>query len=629
MMRLNPDRRIWNHDRGLAYVRCSKDEQEGSTEGQIKLIRSGLAENGLALVVPSFVDDGRRGSDEERPGLLALLEYCRAHPVRVRTGGDYIPIFVQSTDRLGRFLEPTKIFSYLNELKELGYDVYSLSEKLRFVGGNIGDWIQIAVRSDQATGYSVRLSHDSLRGGLQIADLGFSAGGAPGYGYDRVVVSPDGNPRYRYTNLPGKRVAKYTMKGELVAILEPVLRKGKLVSPSLDKSNSDHVRRIPGDPLKAKAVQRLFQLYVENRYGLRSVADALNREGYPPPRCNHWYASAVRSILLNPIYKGDHVYGRRPKSKYHDFSVEKVGDALRFSIEKKEIFRKGTDSKEIADCLVRPHSHPPLISEETWNLAQEILTSKVDGNLPKRSGRGARSSFLLTGFAKCASCGHTYQGDTHRRTGRRSYQCGGYVGGGRSVCTRASIPAEAVERWIREEMQKRILDGRTRLFESFKDFEKAVLDELGSSFTPETRQDTGKKSLESALTERKKKLHLILTGLEPDNMDVANEIIRTLKKEISALEAQLKRAQELEGPCPVHNPAAIAKEAAAQLWNLKEALAKGMIEEQRTIIDFFVKSIKVSGIEGWVEATFYEDSGLRRGSFCMAPPTGFEPVSRP
>ena len=628
-MRSNLDRRIWNHDRGLAYVRCSKDEQEGSTQGQIRLIQTGLSEHGLTLLVPPFTDDGRRGSDEERPGLLALMEYCRAHPVRVRTGADHVPIFVQSTDRLGRFLEPMKIFSYLNELKELGYDLYSLSERLRFVGGNIGDWIQIVVRSDQATGYSVRLSHDSLRGGLQIAEQGFSAGGPAGYGYDRVVVGPDGAPRHRYVGLPGKRVAKYSLDGTLLTTLEPVLRKGKLVSPSLDKSNSDHVGRILGDPLKVKAVRRLFYLYIEERIGLRSIADMLNREEYPAPRCSRWYVSAVRSILINPIYMGAAVYGRRCKSKYHEFSVEKVGDGARYSIQKKEIFRKNVFWKAIEECIVVHEAHPAIVSKETWDLAQKILASKVDSTLPKRSGRGARSNYLLTGLAKCSSCGYNYQGDTHRRTGWRSYQCGGYAAGGRSVCKRAMVPADGVERWIREEMQNRILDGRARLFDDYADFEKAIARELASSWPVPASQETDKKFLEAALAEKRNRMDLILKGLSADNLDVANEWIRTLKKEMASLEIEIRRFKEVGQPRSGLDPKAMAKEAASQLWNLKEVLAKGSIQEQRRIIDSFVKGMRMNGREGWVEATFYEDSRFPGGTFCMAPPTGFEPVSRP
>ena len=285
------------------------------------------------------------------------------------------------------------------------------------------------------------------------------------------------------------------MDGVLVGILEPILRKGKLVAPSLDKSNADHVRRVPGEPAKVKAVKRLFALYTEDRLGLRSVADTLNREGYPPPESTRWYVSAVRAILINPIYMGASVYGRRSKSKYHEFSIQKVGDNAQYSIEKKEIFRKGFIYRDMEECVLVHDAHPAIITKETWYQAQEILASKIDRDAPKRSGRGARSNFLLTGLAKCASCGHNYQGDTHRRTGWRSYQCGGYVAGGNSVCQRGTVPADAIEKWIREEMQNRILDGRARLFDNYKDFEKAVAAELSTTMHEDSGADSGKKAL--------------------------------------------------------------------------------------------------------------------------------------
>jgi DNA invertase Pin-like site-specific DNA recombinase len=618
--------KVWNHPHAIAYVRCSKDEQDGSTDGQLRVIESEMKTRGLSFIVPPFIDDGRRGSDESRPGLLSLLEYCRAHPVRTRTASDYLPIFVQSTDRLGRFLEPMKIFSYLNEFKELGYDVYSISERLRFIGGNIGDWIQIVVRSDQATGYSVRLSHDSMRGGLQTAERGFLAGGSPCHGYDRAVVGADGKPRYRYTNLPGKRIAKYSMDGQWIMTLEPVLRKGKLMAPSLDKSNSDHVTRILGEPMKVKSIERLFELFLDERRGLRLIADALNREGFPPPRGRKWYASAVRSIILNPCYMGALVYGRRSKSKYHEFSVERSPGGGRISIDKKEIFRKGFLYREMEECIVVPDAHPAIIPKERWYQAQQLLASKVAPGTPKRTGRGSTSNYLLTGLAKCARCGHNYQGDTHRRTGWRSYQCGGYAAGGKSVCQRATVPADLLERWVREEMQKRLLDGRARLFDDYQDFERAIEAEVSSQFRLEKPLDKGLQLIESAIGDKRKKLDLILTGLSADNLEVANELIRNLKREIAGLQEQLRRKKELDRPRPALNPKAVAKEAAGYLWNLKEVLGKGTVQEQRRVIEYFVQGIKIDGKGGWVEGAFFEPPSLPDVTFCMVPRTGFEPV---
>jgi len=110
--------RIWNGSMALGYLRCSKDEQEESTEGQHRLVDTELARRGMGFLAPPFTDDGRRGSDEERPGLLALLDYCRSHRNAPRTHADYVPIFIQSIDRMGRFLDP--IVTNLNELKDLG-----------------------------------------------------------------------------------------------------------------------------------------------------------------------------------------------------------------------------------------------------------------------------------------------------------------------------------------------------------------------------------------------------------------------------------------------------------------------------------------------------------------------------
>ncbi len=627
-MIMNSVRRPWKADQALAYLRCSKDEQEDSVEGQKRIVEGDVAVQGMKFLRQPFIDDGRRGSDEERPGLLGLMDFCRRHPVRVQAYADYVPIFIQAIDRMGRFLEPLKIFTYLNELKELGYDVYSVSERMRFVSGNIGDWIQIVVRSDQATGYSVRLSHDSLRGGLQAAEKGHLAGGSPGYAYDRVVVGPDGKPRNRYTNLPGKRVAKHSMDGQLVCILEPVLRKGKLAAPTLDKSTCDHVERVLGDPLKVKTVERIWELYVDERRGFRTIADTLNREGYPSPRGRKWLTSAIRAILINPIYMGLGVYGRRSKSKYHKFSVENGAERTQFKIDRKEIFKGGLLYRKLDDCVLREDAHPAIIPKERWYRGQELLASKVNGKAPKRTGRGARSNYLLSGLVKCARCGYSFQGDTHRRTGWRSYQCGGYVSGGRSVCLRQTVPADRVEGWVIDEIRDRLYDGRAGLFDSYGDLESAIQSEVASQFRSAEPRESQRKAIESRIAEKRKRIELMLTGLAEDNLDVANDVIRSLKREIAGLEEQLRKTKDPLAPRLQIDPKVLAQEAANYLWNLKEVLDKGTVEEQRRFVEYFLENVKINGLEGWVEASFYEAPTFPGVPFCMVPPTGFEPVSR-
>ncbi len=92
--------------------------------------------------------------------------------------------------------------------------------------------------------------------------------------------------------------------------------------------------------------------------------------------------------------------------------------------------------------------------------------------------------------------------------------------------------------------------------------------------------------MESALAEKRRKLDLILTGLSADNLDVANDLIRGLKREISGIEEQLRRKKEISKPRLALSPKLVAKESAGYLWNLKEVLGRGTIEEQRRFVDY-------------------------------------------
>ena len=57
-----------------------------------------------------------------------------------------------------------------------------------------------------------------------------------------------------------------------------------------------------------------------------------------------------------------------------------------------------------------------------------------------------------------------------------------------------------------------------------------------------------RKAIESALLDKRKKLELILTGLSEDNLDVANELRRTLKREVKGWEEDLRRKKDQARP---------------------------------------------------------------------------------
>jgi len=142
------------------------------------------------------------------------------------------------------------------------------------------------------------------------------------------------------------------------------------------------------------------------------VASVLNAEGCPPARGRKWVSSSVRSILTNPVYYGLHSYGHRSKSKYHEFSVEKAGGANQIAIDRKEIFRKEFVFRETEECVVVENAASSHRLEGTLGEVPGDPREEGTGAAPKRTGRGARSPYLLTGLVKCARCGYSFQGDT-------------------------------------------------------------------------------------------------------------------------------------------------------------------------------------------------------------------------
>lgn len=73
-----------------------------------------------------------------------------------------------------------------------------------------------------------------------------------------------------------------------------------------------HVIRQVNDA-QAAVVRRIFTLCAEG-YGFTRIAKALNADAVPPPRhASGWAPTAVREILLRPLYRGEVIWNRIKK----------------------------------------------------------------------------------------------------------------------------------------------------------------------------------------------------------------------------------------------------------------------------------------------------------------------------
>jgi DNA invertase Pin-like site-specific DNA recombinase/archaellum component FlaC len=618
------DRRLWSSDACLIYKRCSKDEQDMSLVEQQRDIGSAMTELGLSRVLVNVEDDGKRGHDEKRPGLIGILQYVKTHPNRVRNNSDFIPILVYELSRFGRFDDPKKIFAYFVEIEAYGYEFYSVSERIRS-RGNIADFVQAIIKSEQAYDFSVNLSKYGLRTGCSLASKGWSPGGSAPFGYDRLTFGPDEKPRYRYVTRPDKTVEKRTMDGKLVELLAPVMDRGRRRSAYSDKIKSDKVRLVPGDARAVKAVKIIFGKFVLEGWGLRRISAYLNAQSFQPPRGRCWLHTTVRSILLNPAYKGALVYGRRSDGKHHWLTIRKDQEGYSPIIERKDVPGRTFVHRTEEECIVVDGCHEPLVEPELWQRAHAKMKDRKHGRL-KASGIGVKSSFILSGdgLIRCAHCGYRFQGDTERRTKKRRYVDGGYHMGGTSVCSDFHVPADALESWVLDRIQDRV----GQLFPDRAQLETSIEHALMKGRETGPTADAGSE-LQQRLDERRKKVDLLVKNISPENLPLINGHLSQLRGEIEAIENELRAVRVASRATNIvtRDLKDLARKAAEYVTNLRDVLAHGTPEERKRFVRDFVGEIVVDGKKREVRASFYDFDGADVPLWLM-PPTGFEPVLR-
>ena len=143
------------------------------------------------------------------------------------------------------------------------------------------------------------------------------------------------------------------------------------------------------DPSEAKIVQDIYSQFLDGA-SIREIAKRLTEKGIPTPRGKEvWRTSTVRSILSNEKYKGDCL---RQKTYTVDYLTK--------TVKKNEGERTQYYLKD---------SHPAIIDKDTFELVQEELVKRSDGE-----SNTERSPFCGRIYCKC--CGAKYR--------RRSFKPG-------------------------------------------------------------------------------------------------------------------------------------------------------------------------------------------------------------
>ena len=169
----------------------------------------------------------------------------------------------------------------------------------------------------------------------------------------------------------------------------------------------------------APLIRRIYECYASGNYTLQSLAKKMRAEGFVVRNGGSVSKSIVDKILKDPIYMGWY-------------------------------FWKGEEDPVKG-------AHEPIVSEEIWNLAQDVLAGKKVSRC-----HHVKHNYALNGLLTCADCGSVLAGTISK--GRYTHY---YCLNSKGTCGEAGK-----RRYIDEEkIEKLITDIVSRLHFDNKDFE--------------------------------------------------------------------------------------------------------------------------------------------------------------
>lgn len=229
------------------------------------------------------------------------------------------------------------------------------------------------------------------------------------------------------------RTAKKTKaeKGEFIGAFAPYGYK---------KAPNDITRLVIDDKV-ADVVRYIFSEYNKGN-GLAYIARRLNERKvecpsiYKQRTCKFhcktltglWGHETIKSILTNRVYIGE--------------LIQRKGEMVSYKV-KKYI------SLPESEHTIKKNAHEPIISEEEFNLAQDMLKLKTHKSHSKQT-----KEHLLSGLLYCPRCGNKYR--YQKQTGLKDDMvaiCSMYNRYGKEYCTRVAIRESILDKAVKDDLK--------------------------------------------------------------------------------------------------------------------------------------------------------------------------------
>jgi len=382
--------------KGAIYARSSlgKEKQGDTVEHQIELIKEFALRSKIDVEFYNkyiYEDDGESGYKTtllQRPSMKRLMEDIDTENVDI--------VFFKGISRFAR--DSGEAITTAKRLKNKGVRVVSIEENYDSSKDDPTMFQIYAVMAEQEsrkTGVRVSL------GNKQKARQGLWANSKTPLGYTKVKDVKD------------------------IELKEKLIKEGK------------HPHSLYPDEY-SEVVKLIFNMYVKQGFGRKKITNYLNDNGYRTELNNLFNDKYIKNILINPVYIGDIVYG---KKRY-----EYVENELKSQKEQKTV---QIDEKEWAVCK---NAHPPIIERDTFSKVQDIMRTR---NNRSTKAQFNRAKHPLTGLLICGKCNKAMicQKRTNKKKDGTSkeyryYVCSTHHRMGKSVCNQPNINADSLEEAI-------------------------------------------------------------------------------------------------------------------------------------------------------------------------------------
>lgn len=168
---------------------------------------------------------------------------------------------------------------------------------------------------------------------------------------------------------------------------------------------------------EAIIVREVFQRFISGE-SLSALARDLETRKIRRTFHGHWKQNNVRALLSNEKYMGNALLQKTFVNNH---------------LEKRQVKNEGQLRQYYAE-----NTHPAIVSPETFNAAQQILTRIAED----KAGQAQAQFSVFSGKIICGNCGGSYRRTTSR--GKKYYTCTTYNNRGKSACASKRIPEDTL-----------------------------------------------------------------------------------------------------------------------------------------------------------------------------------------